>query len=83
METEIKFDPKVKGCTFNNGDVATGEWYQENGEYWYRATDKQGREYETNETPKLLTLVRFAEGTPESEVNEVFAMLKEIQHGKH
>ena len=37
--------------TFSNGDECTGHQYEEDGRWWYRAIDRDSREYDTEEVP--------------------------------
>ena len=51
----------MKG-TFKNGDQWTGYKYQEDSIWYFRATDKNGNEYDTDEVPAtepILTITQF------------------------
>lgn len=54
-----KYDPvpgyhkNLYGATFKNNDIATGEVAIDEGRVFYKAVDKNGYEYETEETPKI------------------------------
>ena len=70
---------RFEGCTFANGDRATGYFYEEDGRTWYAAIDAKGNEYETNEVPAKrlgITLLRF-EGTWTRPQVEAYLLAKE------
>jgi len=51
--------------SFTNGDVATGNCYEEDGKHWFGAIDKDGREYGTDEMPAErlpITIVVHSDG---------------------
>jgi hypothetical protein len=56
------FHKNLYGATFMNGDIATGNVTTKNGIAYYDAVDKQGRTYQTEETP----LVNIKNRMPEA-----------------
>ena len=75
-DTETLYQEWVERCTTTSGDKYTGEFYRENLTWYFKATDKNGEEYDTTEQPAIhldLTITQFPEGTPEAVVNEHFA----------
>ena len=62
--------------TFKNGDKWQGYSYQEGGAWWFRATDQNGNEYDTQEVPteKLdITIVRFSDGSTQEDIDNVIS----------
>lgn len=59
---------------FENGDIWTGYQHTDHpgNPYWYRAIDKDGNEYDTEEIPTpypMLTLTRFVGSWTQDQVN--------------
>ena len=60
--------------TFKNGDRWTGYRYQEDNTWWFRATDKNGNEYDTQEvpvTPPLFTITQYIGNWTKEELNRL------------
>jgi hypothetical protein len=55
--------------TFSNGDIWNGHKYLEDDTWYFRAIDKNGREYDTDEVPAtdpIMTIVQYmGECTPD------------------
>ena len=52
---------KMNKATFKNGDIYLDSFHQEDGQYWFLAQDKNGNEYETNETPVMRVKITLPE----------------------
>ena len=66
------FDPPAG--RFENGDAWTGYKYQENDAWYFRATDKNGNEYDTDEVPAtspLFTLTQYIGNWTGEEIDKV------------
>lgn len=62
--------------TFKNGDTWTGWKYKDDDDkkWWFRATDKNGNEYDTQEVPAtepLFTLTQYMGNWTKEELEEV------------
>lgn len=49
-------------ATFKNGDEYQDHFFIEDGVYYFIAKDKDGNEYETNETPVLRIVISLPDG---------------------
>jgi len=49
---ETYFNPDYTGIINSYGETYTGEYYLENGRWYYCVIDQDGNEYETMEEPK-------------------------------
>lgn len=45
------FNPRFEGATFENGDICEGYYIEEDNKRFWIVKDKDGNEYETEETP--------------------------------
>jgi len=58
---------------FKNGDVWHGFKYKDRAGWWFRATDKNGNEYDTQEvpdTPPLFTLTQYVGSWTQEDVEK-------------
>ena len=59
--------------TFKNGDTWNGYRYQEDNTWWFRATDKDGNIYDTQEEPStepILTITQYVGNWSAEEIDE-------------
>jgi len=51
--------------SFSNGDISTGDSYEEDGKHWFVGIDRDGREYVSDEMPAErlpITIVVHSDG---------------------